>query len=179
MIYFTSDLHLGHKNIIRFCDRPFSSIQEMDEQLIENWNMKVKKQDTVYILGDLMFRAKEPPEYYLGQMKGRKHLILGNHDKYWIKKVQIDRYFESVGDYLKFSDGQHQIIVCHYPMMSWPGGRKAYMVFGHIHNDTAMDFWPIIRNSENLLNAGVDVNDFFPVSLDEMIANNRRFKEMH
>lgn len=71
MIYFTSDLHLGHKNIIRLCNRPFSSIEEMDAVLIENWNRKVHQNDTVYILGDLMFRSEKPPEEYLRQLKGR------------------------------------------------------------------------------------------------------------
>lgn len=65
MIFFTSDLHLGHENCIRLCNRPFSSIEEMDETLIENWNRKVTGKDTVYILGDLIYRSKKPPEEYL------------------------------------------------------------------------------------------------------------------
>ena len=79
MIHFTSDLHLGHKNIIRLCNRPFSSSEEMDEVLMENWNRKVHRNDTIYILGDLMFRSEKPPEDYLRQLKGKKHLIMGNH----------------------------------------------------------------------------------------------------
>ena len=63
MILFTSDLHLGHKNILKLCNRPFSSIEEMDATLIENWNKKVHKNDQVYILGDLMYRNEKPPEY--------------------------------------------------------------------------------------------------------------------
>lgn len=176
MIYFTIDLHFGHNNIIRFCDRPFSSVKEMDEQLIENWNEKVNKLDTVYILGDLIFRAKRSPEYYLDRLKGKKRLIIGNHDKYWISKVDLSRYFESVNEILKFSNGRHQLVACHYPMMSWPGGRKAYMIFGHIHNNTSMDFWPVIKNSDRLLNVGVDVNGYAPVSFEELIINNARFK---
>ena len=57
-IYYTSDLHLGHKNIIRLCNRPFGSIEEMDNLLIERWNKKVKKEDTVYILGDLFYKCE-------------------------------------------------------------------------------------------------------------------------
>ena len=74
MIFFTSDLHLGHENCIRLCNRPFSSIEEMDETLIENWNRKVTGKDTVYILGDLIYRSKKPPEEYLR----RVHLLQAN-----------------------------------------------------------------------------------------------------
>ena len=65
MNYFTSDLHLGHRNIIRLCNRPFATIEEMDETLIRNWNAKVTNGDTVYILGDLLFRNEKPAEEYL------------------------------------------------------------------------------------------------------------------
>ena len=68
MIFFTSDLHLGHENCIRLCNRPFSSIEEMDEILIENWNHKVTGKDTVYILGDLIYRSQKPPEEYLRRL---------------------------------------------------------------------------------------------------------------
>ena len=74
MIFFTSDLHLGHENCIRLCNRPFSSIEEMDETLIENWNYKVTGKDTVYILGDLIYRSQKPPEEYLR----RVHLLQAN-----------------------------------------------------------------------------------------------------
>ena len=70
MIFFTSDLHLGHENCIRLCNRPFSSIEEMDEILIENWNHKVTGKDTVYILGDLIYRSQKPPEEYLRRLRG-------------------------------------------------------------------------------------------------------------
>ena len=73
MNYFTSDLHLGHRNIIRLCNRPFATIEEMDETLIRNWNAKVTNGDTVYILGDLLFRNEKPAEEYLKQLKGKKH----------------------------------------------------------------------------------------------------------
>ena len=75
MNYFTSDLHLGHRNIIRLCNRPFATIEEMDETLIRNWNAKVTNGDTVYILGDLLFRNEKSAEEYLKQLKGKKHLI--------------------------------------------------------------------------------------------------------
>lgn len=81
---FTSDLHLGPKNILP-SRQQFMSIEEHDEYLIRQWNKKVHKNDDVYILGDLSFRAEHPISYYLSQMKGRKYLIVGNHDNYWMK----------------------------------------------------------------------------------------------
>ena len=84
---YTSDLHLGHANVIRHCDRPFADADEMDAALINNWNAKVHRNDTVYIVGDFLFRAKRPAEGYLSSLKGKKHLIIGNHDKYWMKKI--------------------------------------------------------------------------------------------
>lgn len=89
MIFFTSDLHLGHANVICHCNRPFASVEEMDETLIRNWNQRVKTNDTVYVLGDLMFRNQKPPEEYLDRLKGRKHLITGNHDRDWEKNVSL------------------------------------------------------------------------------------------
>ena len=176
MIFFTSDLHFGHSNIVRMCNRPFATIEEMDEQLIRNWNRKVHKCDTVYILGDFIFRNEKPPEYYLDRLKGKKHLIVGNHDRHWMRQGDYTHYFEIISNLLEFSDGQRKIAACHYPMMAWPGGMKAFMLFGHIHGDTDMAWWPIIQQSEKMLNVGVDVNGYEPVTFDELVENNRRYK---
>ena len=96
MNYYTSDLHLGHANIIKLCKRPFYYVQEMDEALIANWNDRVTNGDTVYILGDLMFRVVENPENYLSRLTGKKHLIIGNHDSSWMKNVGLAKYFNSI-----------------------------------------------------------------------------------
>ena len=173
MIYFTSDLHLGHANIIRHCNRPFSSIEEMDEVLIHNWNSKVTNGDTVHILGDFMFRNKKSPEEYLSQLKGKKHLVVGNHDKAWMKKVDLSKWFESVEMMCFFTDGQRKITMCHYPMMSWPfSNHDGWLIYGHIHENTNMDYWPLIERNGYMLNAGVDINGFAPVTFEEMQENN-------
>lgn len=173
MILFTSDLHLGHANIIRHCNRPFASVEEMDEVLIANWNRKVHRDDTVYILGDLMFRNKRPPEEYLSQLKGKKHLVVGNHDKAWMKKVKLEDWFESVNMMLFTSDGQRHLTMCHYPMMTWPfANHEGWHIYAHIHDNTSMDYWPLIERSPRMLNAGVDINGFAPVTFEEMKENN-------
>ena len=94
-----------------------------------------------------------------------------------MKTVDLDRYFESVSMMGTFSDGQHKITGCHYPMMTWPSsGKNGYMVFGHIHANRDAAYWTMIATSPLMLNAGVDINGFTPVSFDEMETNNERFK---
>lgn len=177
MILFTSDLHLGHANIIKHCNRPFQTVEEMDEFILEKWNAKVRPNDTVYILGDLMFRNKRPPEEYLSRMPGKKHLVVGNHDKAWMKKVDLEEWFESVEMMRFMSDGQRKLTMCHYPMMSWPfSNHEGWMVYGHIHDNTAMDYWPLIARSDRMLNAGADINGFEPVTFEEMAENNLSHK---
>lgn len=104
MVYFTADTHFDHANIIRFCDRPFATVEEMNETLIANWNRKVRANDTVFIMGDMFFRTTDP-EPILRRLKGKKHLIVGNHDSQWMKKVDLGRYFESVELMKEASDG--------------------------------------------------------------------------
>ena len=176
MTFFTSDLHFGHSNIIRLCNRPFATVGEMDEALIGNWNAKVSDRDTVYILGDLLFRNEKPAEEYLTRLRGKKHLITGNHDRDWIKKCNLEDYFESVSSLHYIHDNKRQITLCHYPMMSWPHMTRCYMVFGHIHGNTDAEYWPLIRANRLMLNAGVDINGFAPVTFEELEANNNRHK---
>lgn len=176
MIFFTADNHFGHISIIDFCNRPFSSEEEMDEEMIARWNARVTGSDTVFILGDLLFRSKDP-EAILKRLKGKKRLIVGNHDGTWIKKVDISKYFLSVDSYLETSDGQHKLTLCHYPLLSWNRQHRSYMIHGHIHNDTSLDYWPQVVVRENLLNAGCDLHDYAPVTFDELLRNNQLFKQ--
>lgn len=176
MIFFTADTHFGHNNVIRFCDRPFSSAAEMDEVMIRNWNARVTGGDTVYILGDMFFRSTNAEEI-LQRLKGKKRLIVGNHDGSWMTKFDYARYFLSVDKFLETSDGRHTLTLCHYPMLTWKHAMRSYMIHGHIHNDTSADFYPLIAVRENVLNAGVDINGFRPVTFEELLENNRRFKK--
>jgi calcineurin-like phosphoesterase family protein len=179
MIYYTADLHLGHENIIRHCNRPFSAVEEMDEHLISSWNSVVNPNDTVYILGDLIFRNKTPTEKYLSRLKGQKHLILGNHDRQWVKEADLGKYFKSVDKLDQITDRNQRIIVCHYPLMSWDQmGRGSYMVHGHIHNGRGAIYFPLLQQMPGLLNAGVDVNYFRLVMFPELVQNNEAFKKL-
>ena len=178
MIFFTSDLHFGHANVLRLCERPFETIEEMNETFIENWNDRVTGRDSVYIVGDLFFRC-EDPEAILRRLRGKKHLITGNHDGSWMCKTDTGKYFKSIELMSVISDGLRAITLCHYPLLTWNHAKKSYMVHGHIHAKTDMDFWPLIAARENVLNAGVDINGFQPVTFDELLANNIRFKKEH
>ena len=91
MIYFTADAHFGHANIIKMCERPFPDVETMNESMIAAWNERVHGNDTVYIVGDLFFRCADP-ESILKRLKGKKRLIVGNHDGTWMNKVNLHRY---------------------------------------------------------------------------------------
>lgn len=180
MIFFTSDLHLGHKNIIKLCNRPFNSVEEMDETLINNWNKKVKKDDTVYIVGDFVWQASDV-ENYLTRLSGKKILIVGNHDK-WASNGLYMQYFEKITKYEEVSLNGHQITLCHYPMIEWKNSRKegtsrlGYLIYGHIHNNIRPEY-RLLFEMPNALNAGVDINNFTPVRFDELVENNTIFSE--
>lgn len=180
MIYYTANLHIGHANIIQHCQRPFSSVEEMNRTLLHNWNKVIHRDDAVYVLGDLFFRNTVPADEYLKQMKGKKHLLIGNHDSSWMKKVELSKYFESVSHMQEIIDGSHHLTLCHYPMMSWNACNKgAFQVYGHIHNNRNDTYWPLLSTSELSLNAGVDINGFRPVTLQELIINNANYKEKY
>jgi len=176
LFYYIADTHFGHENILKLCERPFSSVREMDEALVAAWNQRVTGNDTVFILGDLFYRC-EDPESILQQLKGRKRLIIGNHDTSWMDKVDLKKYFISVDNFLEISDGVRAITLCHYPLLTWKHKLRSFMVHGHIHNDTTSDYFPLIAIRERVLNAGVDINGFRPVTFEELMENNRIFKE--
>lgn len=138
-VFFTSDLHLGHESIIQMRDRPFSNVEEMDNTLIQNINSKVGKNDKLYILGDIsMHISPEEANSLIRRIHGRKFLILGNHDVTGQKdECRYDpSLFEWVGFYKRISTYELNIVMMHYPMMSWPRmARGAVMLHGHIHSD--------------------------------------------
>ena len=190
-VLFTSDLHLGHANIILTCGRNlescgenFAAVEEMNDFLIRKWNEKVKEDDIVYILGDLSYRSSISVKTYLKQLKGRKHLIVGNHDFQWQKNIaNINDYFESVSDMKVIRLGEKLITLCHYPLLEWNGSRRAknqqtsisWLIHGHIHNSRDNVFEYIRDNLPCALNCGVDINGFEPVTFEELLTNNNKW----
>ena len=156
-IWFYSDPHFGHANIIKFCKRPFANVQEMDEALIENHNKVVKPGDRVFCLGDFSF---DPPEKYFKRLNGQQHLIMGNHDNYdehrklgwtWIK------------DNFDLRHNGKTIVLHHFAKRVWNNMHKgAYHGFGHTHNTLPPYGWSC--------DFGVDTWGYSPVSFDQVIA---------
>ena len=180
MIYFTSDLHLGHDNIIKLCQRPFLTIDEMDAAIIENWNRRVKSNDVVYLIGDAIWDKKKVA-YYMEQLSGKKILVTGNHDSTWAKREENRKYFEEITPYVEVHLNGHPITMCHYPMLEWKSSREekgrklGYLIHGHIHNRISEEYRQLYLQF-NALNAGVDINGFTPVSFEKLLENNMNFK---
>ena len=156
-IWFTSDTHFGHTNIIRYCNRPFQDTHEMNKTIVENWNACVQDNDTVWHLGDVTFGNPT----ILHRLKGIIHLCLGNHDKE--KFLQKTGRFASMTREPVISKGSHPSVLFHYPMESWPGqSHKAIHLHGHSHGK--------MRKAPNRFDVGVDCFGFKPVTLEEILA---------
>jgi len=168
-VFFTSDHHFGHENIIRFCNRPFENVQEMNAVMIERWNEKVKPKDTVYHLGDFALTYKENLETILKQLNGNIHLIKGNHEG---SAMQLPHYFKWIKEYheVKLKDpdtknGTRRIMLFHYAMRTWRGaGRGNWHLYGHSHGNL-----PDL-DDQYCFDIGVDSHDFYPLSYEEVKA---------
>ncbi len=176
MIYYTSDLHLGHKNVLKYDNRPFATIDEMNREIIARWNAKVKDEDHVYILGDFAYRTAQDPSYYLKQLKGRKHLVRGNHDKITVESKSAHKYLESIEGIQHIKDGDRNVVLSHFPIAEWNAMKRgAYHIYGHIHARKD-DTYRFMSTREHALNAGCMINGYEPVSLEELIINNEKHK---
>lgn len=159
-IYYTSDTHYDHKNIIKYSNRPFRDVAEMNYQMIKRWNEAVKPQDTVYHLGDFGF-GKDNDKHAV-QLNGQKFIILGNHDKH------APVGFTRLGQCHEIYDSDHKIIMCHYALRVWNKSHHgSLMLYGHSHGSLPGD--------SQSLDVGVDCWDYYPVALDQII---RRMKTL-
>lgn len=168
MIWFTSDLHLGHEAVIKMQDRPFADVREMDDALIHNINECVGDNDTLYILGDISHHiSAEETNTLIKRIYGKKHLLLGNHDVTGEPEhCQYDEsLFVSVGYYKKINAYNLNIIMMHFPMLSWSKATAgSVMLHGHIHSGpeyNEADMKAGIRRFD----VGVDANNYYPVSI--------------
>jgi len=135
-IWFTSDNHFYHKSILKFAAetrKHHTDVDVMNAEMIEIWNSTVARTDRVYCLGDFSFGNYDKTEAILKQLKGRLHLIRGNHDN-WLDKKDLHRYFEAVHDYKKLTIDGKKVILFHYPIVEYEhmhhGG---YHLYGHVH----------------------------------------------
>lgn len=144
MNYFISDLHFGHVGCISFDKRPFLNIEENDATIIKNWNSRVTDEDDVYVLGDISaYNATKTVEIFL-RLKGRIHLIKGNHDTKLLKNKAMQDCFCEVTDYKEIPlEGKNGIVLCHYPIPCFRNHYHGwYHFYGHVHmseEDVYMD----------------------------------------
>jgi calcineurin-like phosphoesterase family protein len=167
MDYFvTSDTHFGHANIIRYCNRPFRDVEHMNEVLIRNWNQRIKPDDIVYHLGDFCFKNTSNAEargegqnknfrHYWDQLNGIKFLVEGNHDQNNTARTRV----RSIQIYY----GGFDFGLVHDPRDV--NASSKLWITGHVHNN-----WPrLTRGEVTIVNACVDVWNFRPVKLQEIV----------
>lgn len=166
MIYFIADAHFGHNNIIKYENRPFLNIDEMDTALIKKWNSVVNSDDTVYILGDFTLKHNfEKVKYYFDQLNGHKILIRGNHDA--LKEIQyLKMGFQSISDCITLEnliDGR-DVILSHYPPELEDINEDTYYLYGHVHSK-----WCAARDQINTMCVCCECIDYTPISLNAVI----------
>lgn len=182
--WFTADLHVGHRKIISYCNRPFADVDAMDEALVERWNASVADGDTVHILGDLALGPLDESLAVVARMRGSKVLHVGNHDRSFGaspgRRARMDRkYIEGAGlagilhGVQELSAGGTPVIASHFPyeddgdaryLSHRPVDEGRWLLHGHVH-----DRWKV-RAEGRMINVGVDVWDYAPVHEDVLAA---------
>lgn len=170
MIFFSSDHHFFHKGILKHCNRPFASMEYMDEVMIERWNSIVHEKDQVIHLGDFSFHKLDKTLEILKRLNGFKFLIEGNHDKHLLKKPEFVSQFGWVKPYHVIKVGSdpglnksQMIVLMHYAMKVWDKSHYgSWMLHGHSHNTLLDD------PNSLLLDVGVDGWDYYPASFAQI-----------
>jgi len=168
-------IDFGHTNIIKHCNRPFSSVEEMDQTMIGNWNKMVSPQDTVIHLGDFSFKSSDNVEKYVKKLNGHKILLLGNHDKY--DSVKNAGFLKVVNGHLDFkffdekTNKKWVVFLFHYPCLSWRGSSHLegpIHFHGHIHKSPYKTY-DHVGFHPGSYDVGVDNNNFEPINILDAI----------
>ena len=173
-LWFTSDTHFCHENIVRFSGRPFRDAAEMNEELIRRWNETVPEDGIVFHLGDFCLGGSKEWNDIMCRLHGKIYLILGNHDMKNIKQGFMQR-FELVTQQMTIRVGGQSIILNHNPFLCYGGSyRDVWQLFGHVHSgplsNTGLDLPRLKHLFPRQYDVGVDNNDFRPVSFAEVKA---------
>ncbi|MCY1482384.1 hypothetical protein D3C87_71500 [compost metagenome] len=166
-LWFTSDHHFGHKNVIEFSKRPFQNVEEMNFEMIQRWNQKVKQDDIVYHIGDFGLTSRSKLKEILSQLNGKIHLVTGNHET---SARECAEYFESIQDYCELIiedvdafKGQRLLVLFHYAMRVWNASHYgSWHLYGHTHGELPDD------NTSLSFDVGVDCHNFYPISYQEV-----------
>ncbi len=166
--WFTADTHFSHANIIKYCHRPFITIQDHDETLIHNWNSLIKNDDVVYHLGDFCFGRSDSDFYvHFRRLRGKIILVKGNHDK--LAFENRDAFYSWADSYKEIAIGEQKITLCHYPLLIWRCKHYgAIMLHGHCHY-SLFTSQKGAKGIGKILDVGVDGNDFKPYSYEEIL----------
>ena len=185
-VFFTSDFHLFHNNVLKFDNRPFADIHEMHTAIETRWNEVVGPNDIVIYLGDLSFARKEDKAYVEGMMhslNGEIHFVMGNHDKWEdIKKFTM---FKSQQDYLEvrithwneevefmgpYKKVETTFVCMHYPIFSWNKMHHGvYHVHGHCHGNIHHGEEAGFYTGRRVIDAGCMLHDYYPISYTKII----------
>lgn len=161
-LYFIGDIHDMHKKCIEFDGRPFETVEDMHQALVNNWNRVISKGDTVVIVGDLAFNLKDA-EHFLRETNGYKYLVLGNHDK-WYKGILRCENILGVGDIVNVHTETETIVCCHYPLESWEKMHYGSIhVHGHLHKSDE------VKEKVNRYNCGCMIWNYTPIKIQDMI----------
>lgn len=161
-VFFISDTHFGHENIIKYCDRPFTTVKEMNEKIIKNWNSVVKRDDIVYFLGDFCF-GDVNPEKMLKKLNGKKRMILGNHDRIKGGVLTSLDFWKSVGFEIVYDRPvvyNDYFILSHFPINGSGKNYPFLNIHGHIHNS--------VLTNGNYFNVCVEEINYTPISIDKI-----------
>ena len=170
-VFFTSDTHFYHDNIINFCGRPFKNVEVMNETLIANWNSVVGPDDIVFHLGDFCLGGSAEWTNILNRLNGKIYLIVGNHD---IKNLRQGYYshFEHIAMQMHIEVGKQKIYLNHCPFLCYGGAyRDTWQLFGHVHTskqNTGIDAPRLHMLFPTQYDVGVDNNNFTPVSFEQV-----------
>lgn len=174
-VFFTSDTHFNHKAIIEYCNRPFSSVEEMNEKLIENWNAKVPKDGIVFHLGDFFFGGSGVFHELIGRLNGKIYLCAGNHDRHnW--KTGFNNFIEDISYQYFIKVESDKILLTHFPLLCFPHAYGNYEtpywnLFGHVHSgpfSSGEDNKRLYYLFPTQYDVGVDNNVFTPISYFEV-----------
>lgn len=175
-IWFTSDTHFGHNNILKFCNRPWNTVEEMDEALINNWNSVIKKDDIIFHLGDFAFAQNWRWKEIIERLNGNIYLILGNHDVVRYPGDSIMQLFKGVYQQLLLKIDGFKVYLNHYPFLCYAGTYRGpetatIQLFGHVHTHEGSNGKDDMRMN-NLFpyqyDVGVDNNLYTPISWEEI-----------
>lgn len=166
MIYLTADPHFGHKQIIKHVNRPFKNVQQMEKTIIDNYNAVVKEDDEAWFIGDFTMFGPDRRHYIeriLSLLNGQKHLVFGNHDRFK-PFTYLDMGFTSAHTYFPMTIKGIDFVLCHDPAVyDFVKNTEGVLICGHIHG-----WFQHCLPQHRIINVGVDVWDFKPVSIDQI-----------